>query len=171
VQASAGSNGSAFPYTSPSDFIPVNDAGALAPFPGEWYFQATASVSVSDFSAEAGILRLHTFVQADMNDTLMLSGRAKDAEYRSYYDAGSTASGYRPSSAAQPLSGVARHKAFTAAIARSVTDTTLYRRGELVLLVFSEYLELSEKNAIVFPASASTSSLSVYRTSNLLIVP
>jgi len=168
--AGKGSQDVPFPYVDPMDFLPVNDDGT-ATFPGEWYFQGNAAVSVADFGAEAGILRLHTFVQADGSDPLVLSGKGKDVEYRAFYGAAATAAGYRPSSAAQPLSGVARHKAFTAALARSTTDTALYRRGEVLLLVFGEYLELSEQNAVVFPTTGTRSSVAVYRTANLLLIP
>lgn len=170
--AGAGSNESTFPYANPMDFIPVNDAGAtLGSWPSEWYFQGSAQTTVADFSADAGMLRLHSFIQADMGSPIILSGKTKDAENRALYTAAATAGGYRPSSAAQPLSGVTRHKAFTAALARSQEDTALFRRGEVLLLVFSEYLELSDINAVLFPETSSTSCVSVYRTSNLLILP
>jgi hypothetical protein len=168
--AGKGSQDTPFPYLDPMDFLPVNDGGT-ATFPGEWYFQGNASVSVSDFNAEAGLLRLHSFVQADANEPLVLTGKNKDVEYRSFYGAAATASGYRPSTAAQSLSGVARHKAFSAALARATADTALYRAGEVLLLVFGEYLELSEQNAVVFPTTNSRSSVAVYRTANLLLIP
>ena len=168
--AGKGSQDTPFPYLDPMDFLPVNDGGT-ATFPGEWYFQGNAAVSVSDFNAEAGLLRLHSFVQADANEPLVLTGKNKDVEYRSFYGAAATASGYRPSTAAQSLSGVARHKAFSAALARATVDTALYRAGEVLLLVFGEYLELSEQNAVVFPTTNSRSSVAVYRTANLLLIP
>ena len=114
---------------------------------------------------------MHSFVQVDGTEPLQLDLKTKDAEYRALYTAAATAGGYRPSTAAQPLSGVARHKAFTAALAKSTVDTTLYRKGEVVLLVFSEFLELSDRNTILFPTANSRSSVSVFRTANLLLVP
>lgn len=168
--AGKGSQDVPFPYLDPMDFLPVNDDGT-ATFPGEWYFQGNAAVSVADFGADTGLLRLHSFVQMDGNDPLILSNKNKDVEYRAFYGAAATAGGYRPSSAAQPLSGVARHKAFTAALARSTADTDLYRKGEVLLLVFGEYLELSDQNAVVFPSSATRSNVAVYRTANLLLTP
>ena len=168
--AGAGSTDVSFPYANPMDFIPVNDNGTLS-FPGEWYFQGSGSVSVSDFEGDTGLVRLHSFVQVDGTEPLQLDLKTKDAEYRALYTAAATAGGYRPSTAAQPLSGVARHKAFTAALAKSTVDTTLYRKGEVVLLVFSEFLELSDRNTILFPTANSRSSVSVFRTANLLLVP
>ena len=165
-----GSQDVPFPYINPMDYLPVNDDGT-ATFPGEWFFQGNAAVSVSDFEAETGLLRLHTFVQADASEPLVLSGKNKDVEYRAFYGAAATANGYRPSSATQPLSGVARHKAFTAALARATADTDLYRRGEVLLLVFGEFLALSEQNAIVFPTTNTRSSVAVYRTTNLFVTP
>jgi len=163
-----GSTDVPFPYANPMDYLPVNDNGTFT-FPGEWFFQGSSAVSVSDFGAEAGLLRLHTFVQADGTEPLVLTGKTKDAEFRALYQAAATASGYRPSTAAQPLSGVARHKAFTAMLARSTADTTLYRQGEVLLLVFGEFFTLSEQNAVVFPTANSRSNVSVYRTTNLFV--
>lgn len=165
-----GSTDVPFPYANPMDYLPVNDGGTMT-FTGEWFFQGTSDVSVSDFGAETGLLRLHTFVQADGSEPLELSGKTKDAEFRAFYDAAATANGYRPSTAAQPLSGVARHKAFTAMLARSTADTTLYRQGEVLLLVFGEYFTLSEQNAVTFPTVNSRSNVSVYRTTNLFVTP
>jgi hypothetical protein len=168
--AGAGSSDVSFPYANPMDFIPVNDSGTLS-FPGEWYFQGSGSVSVSDFEGDTGLVRLHCFVQVDGTEPLQLDLKSKDAEYRAFYRAAATVDGYRPSTATQPLSGVARHKAFTAALAKSTVDTTLYRKGEVVLLLFSEFLELSDRNTILFPTTNSRSSVSVFRTANLLLVP
>jgi hypothetical protein len=165
-----GSQDVPFPYANPMDYLPVNDNGT-ATFPGEWFFQGTADVSVSDFEAETGLLRLHTFVQADASEPLVLSNKAKDVEYRAFYGAAATAGGYRPSSAAQPLTGVTRHKAFTAALARATTDTALYRAGEVLLLVFGEFLSLSDQNAVVFPTTNTRSNVAVYRTTNLFVTP
>lgn len=165
-----GSQDVPFPYSDPMDYLPVNDDGT-ATFPGEWYFQGTSTVSVSDFEAETGLLRLHTFVQADATEPLVLSNKNKDAEFRAFYGAAGTAGGYRPSSAAQPLSGVARHKSFTAALARATADTALYRRGEVLLLVFGEFLSLSDQNAVVFPSTNTRSNVAVYRTTNLFLTP
>lgn len=163
-----GSQDVPFPYVNPMDYLPVNDDGTLS-FPGEWFFQGDAAVSVSDFDADTGLVRLHSFVQADAGDPLVLGGKNKDAEFRAFYATAATAGGYRPSSAAQPLSGVARHKAFTAALATPTVDTTLYRRGEVLLLVFGEFLELSEQNAVVFPTTGTRSNVAVYRTTNLFV--
>jgi len=163
-----GSQDVPFPYANPMDYLPVNDNGTLS-FPGEWFFQGEAAVSVSDFDADTGLLRLHTFVQADVSEPLVLGNKNKDAEFRAFYATAATAGGYRPSVAAQPLSGVTRHKAFTAALATPTGETTLYRRGEVVLLVFGEFLELSDQNAVVFPTAGSRSNVAVYRTTNLFV--
>ncbi|NBR66643.1 MAG: hypothetical protein EBT79_05065 [Actinobacteria bacterium] len=163
-----GSQDVPFPYANPMDYLPVNDDGT-ATFPGEWFFQGDAAVSVSDFAADTGLLRLHTFVQADVSEPLVLGNKSKDVEYRAFYAAAATPGGYRPSVAAQPLSGVTRHKAFTAALATPTDETSLYRRGEVVLLVFGEFLELSDQNAVVFPTTGTRSNVAVYRTTNLFV--
>jgi hypothetical protein len=160
--AGAGSNDASFPFAAPGDFVPSSASG-------EWFFQGVGHVSVADFGGDVGMLRLHNFVAAVPSPDLTLSGKGKDSEFRATYDLAETAAGYRPSTAAQPLSGAARHRTVTAALVRASADTTLYRAGELLALVFTETYDVSDQNAIIIPATPTDTLVSVYRTVNLLI--
>jgi len=51
-----------FPYDVPTDQIPVNGDVLPTDYPGEWFFAATAQISVDDFDADTGLLNLHTMV-------------------------------------------------------------------------------------------------------------
>ena len=160
--AGAGSNDASFPFAAPGDFVPSTASG-------EWFFQGVGHVSVADFGGDVGMVRLHNFVAAVPSPDLTLSGKGKDSEFRATYDLAETAAGYRPSTAAQPLSGAARHRTVTAALVRASADTTLYRAGELLVLVFTETYDVSDQNAIIIPATPADTLVSVYRTVNLLI--
>jgi hypothetical protein len=173
-QTGKGSTDPGFPYESPLDPIPVATGLPPASLPKEWYFSALANVTVADFSAATGLLSLHSFVQVDGTSPVQLGdspgrGPVKDPEFRLYYDFANPG-GYKPTAMAQPLFGATRHKAFQPMLVRSTVDTLLFRKGELLLLVLSQFHELSADNKIVFSDNpAIRTSAAIYRTRNLLL--
>jgi len=180
-QVGMGSVDQAFPYGAPLDQIPTNDGPA--PSTMEWYFTATASTTVDDFNADTGLMALHSFVQIDGQDILELGGVGgdepprKDAEFRAYYPF-SDDDAYRPTAMSQPLSGAVRHKVFAPVLCRAtedvpgVTGGLLYRKNELLLVVFSRFAELDEENTVRFidPKADNRTGAGVYRTRNMLLV-
>lgn len=167
-QAGAGSVELSFPYAAPLDPIP---AGSLF----DWYFAATATISVADFSAGTGSLTLHSMVPMDGSAALTLGDGANpplvDAEFRAYYDFVNSG-GYKSTVMAQPMSGSVRHKVFTTMLARPVTQSLLFRQGELILLVFSRFAMLDTDNKVVVDelvGGGRDSSVAVFRTKNLLL--
>lgn len=167
-QAGKGSMDIPFPYTSPLDHIAVNDNGTST-FPGEWYFAATASVSIADFDAETGLLSLHAFVPAAGTTTFSFQDRAKDVEFRSFYKM-TDPNAYRPTIMSQPLSSAVRHKVFTPFLARITADSVLFRKNEVVLCVVSRFAELDADNTVRFTDTGNRTCVAVYRTRNLLIL-
>lgn len=175
AQTGAGSTELAFPYAAPLDPIPTCVDGSG--LPKDWYFAATATVSVTDFSAETGSLTLHSMVPMDGSNTITLGssavgrGTLVDGEFRALYDYANHL-GYKPTAMAQPLSGAARHKVFTTVLARSTQRTLLFRKGELLLIVIARSAELDSNNKVILADSAPSFSFtvaSVYRTKNLLL--
>jgi hypothetical protein len=178
AQTGAGSAELAFPYAVPLDPIPTPNVGLV--FPQEWYFAATATVSVSDFSADTGSLTLHSMVPMDGSDLVTLGsavagrGTAIDAEFRAFYDYANHL-GYKPTAMTQPLSGAVRHKTFTTMLARvpsTGVTSLLFRPGELVLVVFSRFAALDPDNkvAVADPLiGPPVSVVGVFRTKNLLL--
>jgi hypothetical protein len=172
-QTGKGSTDLGYPYESPLDPIPVATGVPPAALPKEWYFSALADVTVADFSAATGLLSLHSFVQVDGTNPVQLGGPGrgplKDPEFRLYFDLANP-NGYKPTAMAQPLFGATRHKAFTPMLVRSTVDTLLFRKGELLLLVLSQFNELGADNKIVFSDNpAIRTSAAIYRTRNLLL--
>ena len=167
-QTGKGSMDLPFPYENPLDYIPVNDGGT-ATFTGEWYFAATASVSIGDFSASTGLLNLHAFVPIDGTEQMTFQGKTKDTEFRAFYDH-TDANTYRPTIMSQPLSGVARHKVFAPFLVRATADSVLFRKNEVLLVVVSRFAELDADNTVVFTDVDNRSAVAVYRTRNLLLL-
>lgn len=167
-QAGKGSMDLCFPYANPLDYIAVNDNGTGS-FTGEWYFAATAAVSISDFDAETGLLKLHGFVPIDGSDRLTFQTKTKDVEFRAFYQVADPAS-YRPTIMSQPLSSVARHKVFSPFLVRATEDSVLFRKNEVLLVVVSRFAELDADNTVVFTDADNRSAAAVYRTRNLLIL-
>lgn len=178
-QVGMGSVDVAFPYIAPLDQIPIND-GSM-PTHGEWFFCATADITIADFDAETGLLSLHPFVEADGQNVLTIGGTAvgtrarKDFEFRAYYPM-TDPTAYRPTAMSQPLYGSTRHKVFFPMLVRVVEETPgsskglLFRKNELLLVVFSRFAELDAENTVKFTDTDNATCAAVYRTRNLMMV-
>ena len=177
----------AFPYYAPLDQITINDGSTLdvstmtAGMTKEWYFCATSQVEINDFNSNSGLLALHSFIQADRTEYLTLGGASnlqkprKDMEFRAYYPFADDTT-YRPTIISQKLSGAVRHKVFVPMLARATEDAKgadggiLYRKNELLLMVFSRFAELDSDNNVQFLDTDNRASVAVYRTKNLLLL-
>jgi hypothetical protein len=185
-QVGMGSVDLPFPYVAPLDQIPMFDGSATDPdfiagTTKEWYFAATAGISVDDFNASVGLITLHPFVKIDGTDILTIGGPAagefpvKDAEFRAFYPYTDDQQ-YRPTAMTQSLSGAVRHKAYTAILGRVVEDNpgvaggVLFRTDEVLLIVFNRFAELDENNDIRFIDTDNRTCAGIYRTRNLLLV-
>ena len=186
-QVGMGAVDSAFPYNAPLDQITVNDGTTLdvssmtSGMTKEWYFCATSQVEINDFNSNTGLLALHSFIQADRTEFLTVGGASnlqkprKDSEFRAYYPFADDTT-YRPTIISQKLSGAVRHKVFVPMLARATEDALgadggiLYRKNELLLMVFSRFAELDGDNNVQFLDSDNRTSVAVYRTKNLLLL-
>ena len=160
----------AFPYAVPSDKIAVSANVPVPDFPGEWVLSATADLAVSDFSANTGLLNLHQLVQVDGNSQFTFTARDKDTGFRAHYKVADPNS-YRPTAMAQPLSGQAVHKAWFPFLAYATTDTVLWRKGEVLLVVVSRFFKFDSDNAVRFDGTLTDSTCAaIYRTRGLLLL-
>ena len=169
-----------FPYFAPLDQIPVNDGRTEIPpaptqFPGEWYFAATANVSIDDFDAQVGTLALQQLVMADSSTNWEIGGTPTDevpfadTEFRAVFPYVNRDEA-RPTPMAQPMSNVVRHKVFVPALVRSLQDSALFRKDEVLLIVVTRWAELDAENTIKFTDAGNRSGAAVFRTKNLLLV-
>ena len=169
---SSGSLDLAYPYSNPSDQIPVNadlGSGGSPAFPGEWALSSLAKISVGDFDAETGLLNLHQMVPVDPNSAFTFSDRAWDSEYRGHYKVSDT-NAYRPTAMAQPHSGVATHKVWLPFLAQATEDNVFFRKGEVLLVVVTRYALLDGDNVVRFTDTDNESCAAVYRTRGLLLL-
>ena len=158
-----------YPYGVPLDQIPVNGDVAIGTYPGEWYFAATAQISVDDFDASTGLLNLHAMVPLDGTGDFALSSKDKDVEFRSHYKVANPST-YRPTIFAQPLSSVARHKVWTPFLVRATSDNAMWRKDEVLLVVISRFAALDDENTVRFVDSSNVSCAAVYRTQGMLLL-
>lgn len=178
-QVGMGSLDLAFPYGSPLDQIAINDG--VHNMTKEWYFCASAQVTLDDFDADTGLLSLHPFVQGDVQNVLEFGGTGagespeKDGEFRAYYPFADDES-YRPTIMSQPLYGATRHKVFIPMLCRATEEVEgvdgglLYRKDELLLIVVSRFAELDDDNTVRFVDTNNRTCAALYRTRNLLLV-
>jgi hypothetical protein len=173
-----------FPYVAPLDQIPVNDGlttSATYQTINEWYFAANAEVAIDDFNANTGLLALHPFVQADIQNVSTFGGTGNeekprtDAEFRAYYPFADDTT-YRPTILSQPLHGSTRHKVMVPFLAKAIEDVpgaddgVLYRKGELLLVVLTRFAEMDDENNVRFLDLNNRAAAALYRTRNLLLV-
>ena len=149
-------------------------------FGGDWEFCGISQLAISDFNTKAGLVSLFPFVQMDGTVEIKLGGThgpIMDSEMRAYYDY-IDPKDYRPAMGSQPLTGASTHKVFLPVLARATADCPLFRKGEVLLVVFSRYSIVSALNVIGFvsdqpdpvaPAGNFTSA-AIYRTKNLLLM-
>jgi hypothetical protein len=171
-----------YPYFAPLDQLPVNDGRTFIPpsppptwFPGEFYFAATANISIDAFDAQVGTLALHTLVPAEGSIQWTIGGVStdeepfKDIELRAMYPI-INRDGHRPTAMAQGMSNVVRHKVFVPALCRSLQDSVLFRKDEILLVVMTRWARLDANNVVSFDDnSEATTGVGVFRTKNLLL--
>ena len=162
-----------FPYVAPLDQIPTVTSDELGDsHPHEWHFCASTVSSVDDFDATTGLLALHPFVPMDKTTPLSLGSLEHppfaDQEFRAVYPFADDAS-YRPTVLSQSHSGVVRHKVFYPVLARSLQDCRLFRKGELLMIVFCRFGECDDDNTVRFSESDTQTCAAVYRTKDMLM--
>lgn len=158
-----------YPYLVPMDQIPVHGDIGVGSYPGEWYFAATAQISVDDFSADTGLLNLHAMVPMDQTGTFTFESPDIDIEFRAHYKVANLST-YRPSVFAQPLSNSTRHKVWVPFLAVANDDTSLWRKNELLLIVVTRFAELDDENTVRFVDSSPATCAGIYRTSGHLMI-
>ena len=158
-----------YPYLVPMDQIPVHGDVVVGDYPGEWYFASTAQITVDDFSAETGLLNLHSMVPMDQTGEITFGSGDIDIEFRAAYKVANVST-YRPSMFAQPLSNATRHKVWVPFLAVATTDSALWRKNELLLIVVTRFAELDAENTVRFVDSSNTTCAGVYRTGGHLMI-
>lgn len=162
---SSGSHTVGFPHEAGLQQVPVsNEAAAI--FNGEHDLDAPGPISITGFDALASCLRIPVVVPMAMPDTITLSDPFDtdvEQEERMGHYIGAEANGYKPTALAPPLSSGVRHKCFLPMLVQTREDTDYARRGELLMVILSNYIEGDTGNTIAFLESDNTSCAAIYR--------
>jgi hypothetical protein len=177
VWASATGSGSlerSFPYSLPTEAIPLN-----APV-DDWFLTGTPFIGTSVYESNTGIIQLNTTIPIDLQsdvivgDTGVSQRPTKDSGFRSYYPYMEEGS-HRQVVLSQPLFDSCRHKTWTAFLGRvkeelpNGDDVTLFRKNEIVLVVFTRISEMDSSTDIKITDSNNTGCIAIYRTKNNLL--
>lgn len=165
----SGSQGEAFPY--PYAYVQTGGAlKAVGMWSGEHELDGDPKVYVSEFNASTGFLKVPAFVPyVPASDQVTFNRIAGDVdiEGRTYFP--SFAAGYVPSAFGQPLADERIHKVFLPALMEVAADSTLGKKGTLVLVLFVRWANFDAENSIKFLTSNNTTVASVFRVSGHLL--
>lgn len=162
----SGSQDEAYPF--PYQY--VQTAGvyptSAGTFSGEHEMMATSTIDIATFNADTGLLRLPIvlpFVPQPEAVTFMRAGGDIDAEDRTFFK--SVPSGYIPNAYAQELSDAKKHKAIVPMIVELAADSTLGKRGQLMLVLLQRWIPFDEENFIAFNSdlTQNTTTASIFR--------
>lgn len=144
-------------------------------FEGDHELNGFGQVSLADFSADAGMVRLSAHIPMVPSPEGVVLERAPgdvDAEGRSFFkqmDGAGTV--YPLSAAAQGLSDPRKHKVIQPMLAELAADSGVGRKGQLVLVLVSRWAMLDDDNSVGFidDLSQNTTTASVYRVKGNLL--
>jgi len=171
-QYGPGSSRQGYPYATPYEQLGVNPA--VTDYLSDDLLQGSLSASLTDFTVNTGALSLPSLVNMDTTLDLVLENPLKDVESRVVYT--SVGSTYLPGVFAQSLASYVLHKNALSLLAEIREDSALYRKGEIVLVVFSRLSGVSgsvsvnptSENQITLSDTDLRTSASVYRTQGRL---
>jgi hypothetical protein len=165
ITTGSGSQDEGYPW--PQGYV---QTGGLFPtstqtFYGEGDLSARGLVSVSNFNASTGFLKLANYIPMVANpDQLVFEGVGTDIEGRSYFNA-IPAGTYIPNAYAQNLSNANRHKNFLPMLCELTSDSQLGFHGQLILVLLLRYALFDSNNGVFFNSDETQNSTvaSVFR--------
>lgn len=168
----SGSQDEGYPF-----FAAYVQSGGIFPsnavvYSGESELSGRAEISVADFNAETGILKLPVYIPMVANPESLTFTRGLgdvDIEGRTYFK--TVPPGYVPNAYAQDLSNPDRHKDILPLLAELAADGPIGPKGQLVLILLIRYALFDETNGVFFDANlnANTTTASVFRVKGNLL--
>jgi hypothetical protein len=157
-----------YAYVQSGGIFPSN----LVVYSGESELSGRAGISVADFNANTGLLKLPVYVPMVASPESLTFTRGLgdiDIEGRTYFK--TVPPGYVPNAYAQDLSNPDRHKDIFAFLAELAADGPLGHRGQLVLILLLRYALFDENNGVFFDADLNnnTTTASVFRVKGNLL--
>jgi hypothetical protein len=165
--AGSGSQDESYPY--PTSYVQTGGVLSTLPYSGESELAASSEISVADFNAMTGMLKLPVYVPMVANpEALTFTSLSMDVEGRSFFSA--VPPGYIPNAYAQDLSNPDRHKNVLPLLAELAADSTLGQKGQLVLILLIRYAIFDETNGVYFDSGpGNTTTASIFRVKGLLL--
>lgn len=170
----SGSQDTGYPF--PSAYVQTggiyNTSGGT--YTGEHELSSRAAISISDFNAKTGLLRLPTYVPYTPDPDQVVFSRASptdvDIEGRSFFKIVS-GSNYIPNAFAQDLSNPTKHKVFLPMLCELTADSPYGFKGQLLLVLMIRWAVFDEVNAVFFDTNLAqnTTVASVYRLKGNLL--
>ena len=172
IQSGSGSSSQGYPYTNAYDQIGVNPN--VLDFTSESDLLGSLNVSLSNFVSNTGLMEIPTLIPFDTTQIIEIGGGAftplKDIESRVIYPM--LSSDYLVGIFSESLTSSVLHKNVYSLLARVETSNSLYRKGEIVLIIFSRLSGsgLTKENQITFSENDIRTSASIFRVdSNILL--
>jgi hypothetical protein len=163
-----------YPWTVPLDPIPVNadEPTYNGGGGGEHLMGGAIQISVDDFDADTGLLKLHGMVPMPVLGKVTLSDKDTDVEHRSHYKDATDSSGYKPMMAAQGISTPQAHKVFGYGLVQTLEDSPLGPPGSVLLAILSEYRNFDDASEFAFTGTNTSTAISLVKTrGNILALP
>lgn len=173
ITCGSGSQDEGYPF--PTAYVQTGGVypTSIASFTGEHELSARAALSIADFSASTGLLKLPTFVPFTPSPEALTFTRSSpgdiDAENRTFFK--TVPVGYVPNTYAQDLSDPAKHKVVYPFLAELTTSSSLGLKGQLVLVLLTRWAIFDETNGVFFNSdlTQSSTSASVFRLKGNLL--
>jgi len=171
LSAGSGASGEAYPYAQA-----YVQAGAVNPstsgsFGGDHELDGDLRVSTTTLFADTGFMRLpiHVPIAPSNGYGITRSPGDTDAEGRTFYTGVNNS--YYMTAVGPTLSDPKRHKNLVPILCELPADSTLGRKGQLVLMVISRWADFDDSNSVGFTSSlaTNTTAASIYRLKGSLL--
>ena len=169
ITTGSGSPGEGYPYP----YAYVQTGGIIKAgggWSGEHELDGDPAMFIAEFSALTGFVRVPSLIPYTPNPEQVTFNRAlvdADIEDRTFFP--SVPAGYKPNAFGQPLSDERIHKVVMPTIMETTADTTLGRKGTLLLVLLVRWAEFDAENSVKFIAVNNTTVASVFRLAGNLL--
>lgn len=170
ITTGSGSQGEGYPY--PTAYVQTGGViSNVGTFGGEYELDGSESISVADFNASTGFLKVPAYLPYVPNPEAVTFTRNPgdaDIEGRSYFS--SFPAGYVPNAYGTPLSDARVHKVVLPTLMELSADSTVGRKGTLLLVNFVRWASFDAENSIkVLDPIDNTTTASVFRIAGNLL--
>jgi len=167
LTSGSGSQGESYPF--PYAYVQTGGVKkAVGSFAGEHELDGAPEISIADFNASTGYLRVPVVLPYTPAPDAVTFSRAlvdADIENRTFFP--SVPAGYKPNAFGQNLSDERIHKVILPMVMEAAVDSTIGRKGSLFLCLLVRWAEFDAENSVKFLAASNTTAASVFRLNML----